>query len=410
MSRLLFLVLSTCPLGALAAEGQRLVVDPSEYPEARCSDGSAPVIYYAQASDPFSNQWLIFLEGGGHCYTAEDCQARWEIKPGNMGTGCDGTTCEGQGVAEAVARTRAFQGLLDDSPDPSFIDFNRVFVEYCSSDNWIGSGGSVGVPGFPNLTNPGVVEFNGHHIFMAVVDMLHRPFEGGPGIGDPGAEVLLGGGSAGSTGAQRNLDRLADALPEAAVVRGIFDAAFHGGDYPDLDTMTCSSRLAVGEVRTRPSRTMLDKWAVYAPELDQSCMAGAAAAGHDPALCLSIDYVLHGDYLDTPYFVYQSQKDWKAADGISAVGLQAIGYGTDDDERQRCLSDQVRAFIPAAAAASTALQGWYIPCSDWHTVVHRERFSDDVITSSGSDYTLPHALYNWVRGEGVRQLLDDECR
>ena len=138
-------------------------------------------------------------------------------------------------------------------------------------------------------------------------------------------------------------------------------------------------------------------------------MRGAAAAGEDPALCFNLDYVLQGDYLDTPHFSYQAQKDFKAADGISAVGLAALGYGTSDAERQRCLKDQVRAFLPAAALASTALQGWYMPCATWHAVVPNERFTTDLIRADGRDYTFPHALYNWYRGEGPIQLVDAVC-
>ena len=49
----------------------------TEYPYARCLDGSPSGYYFRAATDPTNaNDWLFLLDGGGICTTKEDCLNR----------------------------------------------------------------------------------------------------------------------------------------------------------------------------------------------------------------------------------------------------------------------------------------------------------------------------------------------
>ena len=93
-----------------------------------CNDGS-PAIYYLHLQTQFHNnetysrKWLIFLEGGGGCNSAQDCQRRYQKTPYFM-------TSKGY-PNSTVART-----LL---ADPEMADYNKVIMVYCSSDLWLGN-------------------------------------------------------------------------------------------------------------------------------------------------------------------------------------------------------------------------------------------------------------------------------
>ena len=50
--------------------------------QALCNDGTAPVYYKHLVED--STEWLIYLEGGGGCFSEEDCLKRYKNSPSLM--------------------------------------------------------------------------------------------------------------------------------------------------------------------------------------------------------------------------------------------------------------------------------------------------------------------------------------
>ena len=93
-----------------------------------CNDGS-PAIYYLHLetqphrNDSYSRKWLIFLEGGGGCNSAEDCQRRYQKTPYFMSS-------------KGYPNTTRARTLL---ADPEMSDYNKVIMVYCSSDLWLGN-------------------------------------------------------------------------------------------------------------------------------------------------------------------------------------------------------------------------------------------------------------------------------
>ena len=90
----------------------------------RCLDGTAAGFYIEPANPAGSlrSTWVIYMEGGGACYTQPDCEHRAEV-----GLGSSKNWPEGQ-----------WPKSFDLAHDPNFADANHVFIPYCSGDEHVG--------------------------------------------------------------------------------------------------------------------------------------------------------------------------------------------------------------------------------------------------------------------------------
>lgn len=169
-----------------------------------CLDGTAPAFYLSKGSN---TKWILFLQGGGWCYTLEDCVARSKGRLGS--TAHSPSTIIGGGAS----------GLFDDdsSVNPVFHDFNKVFVQYCDGASF---SGDVSAPVSVNGTK---LYFRGHRILTQVIAYLQAHF----GMSQA-TEVLLSGCSAGGLSTYLHADYVASLLPatvkryKAAAVSGFF--------------------------------------------------------------------------------------------------------------------------------------------------------------------------------------------
>src|SRR5690349_14841225 len=152
----------------------RRTINLGIYPEARCNDGTAAVMYIRPANAAYNNnpivnpsrKWLIFLDGGGGCRDADECLLdRW-----CSGSGQVFDRAGKMSSAGAPAAIRGFGIFSLQPPAPAvnqFADYNHVLVHYCSSDNWIGSSQLAGVS-----TSTGTaydIRFEGEAIVNAVI-------------------------------------------------------------------------------------------------------------------------------------------------------------------------------------------------------------------------------------------------
>ena len=157
---------------------------------AYCLDGS-PAGYYIHRNES-SNDWVVFLEGGGLCVEAIDC---WVRALGDHGTSTVWAQCtNGTNTFDADARN-------------PFVGINRVWVRYCSGDTWSGTS---------DTPNPllGDLITAGHLIVKAVLDSLL--LDQGMATGD---KLLLTGGSAGGIGTMINADFVSENTPDSLQVR-----------------------------------------------------------------------------------------------------------------------------------------------------------------------------------------------
>jgi hypothetical protein len=404
---------------AQAATLQRVVVDPVQYPDARCNDGTAAVFYFWEAATKPTDNWVVYLEGGASCNDDASCTDRFMDHPRRMGTGCMGPgDCDASYGVYSDSGSDHIDNAVEKfgiftAGGSYFQDWNKVHIEYCSSDNWTGMGGESGkLTGFQSEYSHGNAEFNGHHIIEAVIDMLSNRTIG-PQITAPGAQVLFGGGSAGSAGAQHNLDFIADTLVDADV-RGLFDASFTGSAaFDSANPTVCSSQLEVGTMPSATPQGRIDSYDYRQSFLDESCVAEAQADGLHPAICATAAYRYRNDHISTPFFVIQAQLDYMPVGNLNSNDdithtLQQIhgpGYTQTMDDRRQCTIEKIRSFGSAAASNVPAFEGWYVPCEQWHVVAPKTNASQQKINGESAR----SALRNWYKPNGLDYTLVESC-
>ncbi len=264
----------------------RLVVDGAKFPDARCNDGSTPVLYLRRSDAENSGRWLLWLKGGMSCSDERGCRERdadltsarpW-MRPERARLGADGNGDAQDGRAG---------GILSADPveNPDFHGWNHAYLVYCTSDDWVGTARAG--------DNPLGLHFTGRQVLDAMVAALADPAIVGPGPNLSGAtEVLVTGSSAGAKGVLGNVDRLAAGPLRGAKVRAILDAALISRE---------SDRSVVGAELEK-------RWAAWGARADEDCVA---AHPREPWTCLEHETLVAGRHLQTDAFWHQDQLDPK---------------------------------------------------------------------------------------------------
>lgn len=347
----------------------RVPLDTGVFPNALCNDGSGAVMFVRPASDvAHQDQWVIQLKGGGRCGDPDGCLQRWC----SVDTPFGATQMAGDPLSP-MRTTMGGTGMLSRDPaDGSpFADYNQVYVQYCSSDQWSGTRRDAVVqshyPCEPGGTCPSGaacptegaframcedqpvgyrIHFLGRPIMDAVVSTLRRD-----GVGplthqgqtlpdlDTASEVVLIGGSAGGNGVINNIDHLAEVLRannDACTgsdcplrVLGIVDSA-HSLDLPQTtgwaDSLPCSDTFD----EQLCSYADYMAWLATAPRMDnlwwklgdQSCETWHADHPEDGSndLCTDQAHVLR-HHVTTPHLVRQALADPVISQVDLALGL-----------------------------------------------------------------------------------------
>eukprot|EP00966_Prymnesium_polylepis_P125633 2904592-Prymnesium_polylepis.1 len=145
-------------------------VDPS----AVCLDGSPGVFFFKRGAvrlKSTSRNWVLAFEGGGWCYTEEDCRKRSELQVGSS--------------TQAVA---SFPGVQnpDCAKNDEFCEWNQVSFHYCDGNSFNGDRDE------PVRVGDKELFFRGHRILRAALRLLIEEL----GL-RTAEEVLLTGCSAG---------------------------------------------------------------------------------------------------------------------------------------------------------------------------------------------------------------------
>lgn len=203
----IFLFATGCTAMPLEQVVKPSELNPEKWSAARCNDGS-PFAYNLK-TNPDSDVWLIYLEGGGYCNDGdESCAERQNKKP-------ELTRSEGQDLA--MAKNGIF--INDSELNPHFHNANKVHAHYCSSDLWTGSSTETQA-----IANGDQWYFSGHHNVKALLQSL-KEF----GLKDGEAQILFAGSSAGCFGVMQNAHQMVEEFPRSAendAIKLISDACY----------------------------------------------------------------------------------------------------------------------------------------------------------------------------------------
>jgi hypothetical protein len=364
-----------------------------------------------------SNKWIIFLDGGASCRDAESCAIeRWcgyggQVfdRAGKMTSGLAFAAIKGHGIFELAPPG----GNVN-----QFAGYNHVLVNYCSSDNWIGSTKHTSLS-----TSYGAsfdIEFRGQDIVNAVIATLLA----GPTSPDPGpaaafyatplpslqaaTHVLLGGESAGGGGMRHHLDRLATYLQppvtgQAVQVRGVIDAG--ATPHLGLPTIDWSDSYSPGDyadyLKKEVAPTVRTFWGASDQALDQSCLDPAWAAAHaldggHPQVCYDTTYtLLH--HITTPVFLREDINDPLGKQKYADWSLypSTDGYWSD-------LFAQLTDFASypggAPTETPTAAPGVYAPNCGRHVAIQTDNGFYAHTVNGAAPLSFHDLLWNWVNG------------
>ena len=191
MLRATLIVVASCGLARGSSPLERLYVQSSVQLDGvavspQCNDGSTASLYLSPGN---STCYVIFLQGGEYCSSPEECAARAVSSKDKVSSSTMPVQLEGATVLDA-----------DSGANAAYAGCRRVFIPYCSSDLWIGRGGSA--------SSPAGFRFSGAAIFRGAVEDLLRSH----GMANA-TDVTLVGTSAGGVGALNHISWLA-ARPE----------------------------------------------------------------------------------------------------------------------------------------------------------------------------------------------------
>lgn len=329
------------------------LVDTAAHPEALCNDGTPAAYVFRPGSGAAKNRWLIYLEGGGECATAEDCQARYQAQPGLMSS---------QGAVEGAVFSTALDGIksTDAAVNPDFRDATLVQIAYCSSDGWTGDrAGNAALP----TSDGGHWHFRGRAIVQAVLAEIASR-----GLGEA-TEVLLLGSSAGGVGVFNNADDVRATLPAGVRFAALADAGFLL-DYPAYDpatglesTVTPSPRMA----------ELIAGAALWGGRGDLSC---EQAATDDAArlLCRSpANLVVHG-HVQAPLLIRQSQLD--------AVQLKQLVAPSDKSAEAKAFRGRFAAKMREALGQVGPAFAVFSPLDSQHGVINDAAWSTQIVNGT----------------------------
>lgn len=228
--------------------------DPARWGAARCNDGSATSVVW-RPSPSGSHTWVVRVNGGFYCDDgAVPCATRAPEMTTALGPA-------GKPIPDGGRWGGGEAGLFSRDPaiNPRFWDANQAFLDYCTSDVWLGES----TERRPTTGSPDGWYFSGRHAFRAGFESLEAV---GLDPADPKAKLLVVGQSSGGLGLVANLPFLEQRFP-AMVADHRVKAVVDGGWIAPVPI---------------DDRVRLNRWGALHP----ACEADRRAAGEDPAACL----------------------------------------------------------------------------------------------------------------------------
>lgn len=221
---------------------------------ARCMDGSPAGYYWREGVGADATKYVVFIQGGGECRTAEECVSWHDGHASNSSEWSPTQLTEGDGEMDT-----------DCARNPDFCTWSKVYIPYCTGDMHSGT---------QTERNPalGNYYFSGHNGIAGVTADLKGKARA---AGKEPTHFLISGSSAGGIGALMHTDFFAEVWPEA-VVKGAPQCGFF---YPGV---TAINDLAAG----RASPPVCPPWYLACPCAESRCtksrhvLAGSTPIAH----------------------------------------------------------------------------------------------------------------------------------
>lgn len=269
--------------------------DVAEDYGAKCLDGSSAGYYLREVEG--SQDWVIFLQGGGLCIEVIDCIHRANSSLGSSK------------FWSPTHRDNSNVMNSDPTQNP-FAGFNVVYVPYCSGDTWLG------IKKDRNLFL-GDLFTNGHLILETVLDHLHNTTSMKKSVG----HVLLSGDSAGGIGTIHNADWLTRTITQKfgfadAVVKASPQAGLFFPSRPSVGVCVFPEYTLLGE-HWCPRDDIFESWYVRHEEHSFVTTNCEKALG-DRTRCW--DAGITARYVKTPLFIAQNRYDQNQMGGEFLCG------------------------------------------------------------------------------------------
>jgi Pectinacetylesterase len=266
---------------------------------ARCLDGSGAGFFVR--ANRSETRWVVFLEGGGWCYTAEECLARSKTALGS---------------SKFWPARASLGGILSQSRAVNdFCGWNAVQFSYCDGASFAGN------RDVPLIVNGTALHMRGHSVLRTLFSELRRAF----GF-DAATRVVLAGNSAGGLGVVLHTDFVRHSLiPERA--RATFRAVVESGYFLDVDN-------ALGKPVYGPEMHGVFELQHVGSALSNTNAKCLAHYGrnHQEWRCLFSPFVL--PFVTTPIFLIQSgydafQQQWIVGKYAPAYQACAFAFPTN---------------------------------------------------------------------------------
>lgn len=386
---------------------EKVVLDMTAFPAARCNDGT-PAVFYVQPAQTAAgrDRWMIQLQGGGGCHDPESCARRWCSINSNLGV----EHMTSRNTPDSIADI----GILSRDPRNAYADANHVLVRYCSSDNHGGRTGPIDVDAHHPITMEPIryrIEFHGRDILDAVISTLRQDgasITGMPDL-DEANDVVLAGASAGGGGVIGNADYLGEILrahnTDASALRfaALVDSTF-GPEGTTLDWTT--STMCTGASLCSFESILTHFSQMYVRETDASCASHHPPGSGSEWECQDGDHIIR-NHVTTPFFVRQGLRDRLLAPNAVDSMVTVPGRGLMSEA---LFEELVRADLLALAnIQTTAEEGASItrvpgtfgpPCTKHETLSDNPAALAVTVTKDGTAYTMFDLFTAWQAGQG----------
>lgn len=263
---------------------------------AKCIDGSAAGYYFRAPDNTTTDEWVIFLQGGGICTSPTTCQER-------------AFTPLGSSQYWMIYNNNPPPILRNDDDLNPFKNANHIWIPYCSGDAFAGN----------KTYEDYSLTFNGHEIVKSVVaDLLTW------GLANA-SHVLLTGESAGGLGTFFNADAVAEQIRAETNKQDVVIKASPLGGYYFAQEMSdflgwsqgnYDEDFGLGKAR--------DLQAFFDGVPDASC---AAAHPTNLAECFTVGRLLK--YIQTPLLIAENLYDPSKI--VDELGLEPGKNVTEDE-------------------------------------------------------------------------------